>query len=287
MNQNRNKLLKIIGWILLLSAITFFCLQMGYLFAAARYQVEYIDNQIFYVVNMLCIICLLIALLLLLTLTKKLKFIVSGVGVVFIIVNAVLLLNSNQHIKNITSISPDWNQVLSIKMNVESGVAVYYRSYYGILARPKEKLPYEAEGNFKVEWLADDIAAVTYKAENNTMQQFIATYGDRGSGRSYYYVGAEIHGQWQAGDTKVVSDTEGISVTVNGKTDTFGWDNIKQFGTLAVVLKKNDEAVWTIGLNENFEVHSDPAEPTVGNITLYKATMEDNQPITLDYKGAN
>ncbi|WP_254901256.1 hypothetical protein [Tuberibacillus sp. Marseille-P3662] len=85
----------------------------------------------------------------------------------------------------------------------------------------------------------------------------------------------------------MISNSEGISVTENHKTELFTWENIKQFGTLAVVLKKNNEAVWTLSLNENFEVHSDASEPTVGNISLYKATIEENQPLTLHYMTSN
>ncbi|WP_240455723.1 hypothetical protein [Virgibacillus sp. Bac332] len=59
------------------------------------------------------------------------------------------------------------------------------------------------------------------------------------------------------------------------------------FGTLAVVLKKNNEAAWTISLNENFEVDSAASQSNVGNIRLYKATLEENQPITLHYKSSN
>lgn len=287
MRQNRGKWIKIIGWILFLFATGFFCLQMGYLVVHARFQVEYIDNRLFYIINIFCVICLTLAILLLLRLTKNFKLIGASIVVVFIIVNAVTLVGSNQEIKNITSVSPDFKHVLSIKENTEIGEAVYYRSYYGFLARPKERLPYETDGDFKVDWLANDVAAVTYKAADNTIQQYIGTYGDRGSGRSYYYVGAEIHGIWQGETLEVVSDTEGISVTENGKTELFDWDNIHQFGTLAVILKKNNEAIWTISLNENFEVHSAASEPTVGSISLYKATMEKNQPITLHYKDSN
>ncbi|TFJ92336.1 hypothetical protein [Lentibacillus salicampi] len=287
MKQNSSKLIKIVGWALLLFAVGFFCLQMGYLVVHEKYQVTYIDDRLFFIINMLCIICLAIAILLLLTLTKKYKFIVYGVAILFVIVNGVLLIGNSRDMNHILSVSPDWKHVLSIKEDAGSGEATYYRPYYGILARPKEQLPDAAEGAFNVEWLAHDIAAVTYEAADESIQQFIATYGDRGSGRSYYYVGAEIHGQWQADNTEVVSGTEGISVTVDGETETFGWDNMEQFGTLAVVLHKNDEAAWTLSLNENFEVHSDSSEQTVGNIRLYKATMKNNQPITLDYKGSN
>ncbi|MBP1950813.1 hypothetical protein [Virgibacillus litoralis] len=287
MKQNRGKWILIIGWILFLFAIGFFCLQMGYIVVHAKFQVEYIDNRLFYIINIFCIICLTLAILLLLRLTKKFKLIGASILVVFIFVNIVMLVASNQEIKNITSVSPDLKHVLSIKENTEIGEAVYYRSYYGFLTRPKERLPYETDGKFKVDWLADDIAAVTYKAADNSIQQYIGTYGDRGSGRSYYYVGAEIHGIWQGKTFEVVSDTEGISVTENGNTELFEWGNIHQFGTLAVILKKNNEAIWTIALNENFEVHSAASEQTVGNISLYKAAMEKNQPITLHYKDSN
>jgi len=287
MKQNRDKLTKIIGWILFLLTIGSFCLQMGYLFVHAKFQVEYIDNQLFYIINIFCVICLSLAVFFLLKLTKKFRLISAGIVILFISVQVIMLVSSNQEIKNITSVSPDFKHVLSIKENIETGDAIYYRSHYGILARPKEKLPYETIGEFKTEWLAHDVAAVTYKTADNTIQQYIGTYGDRAGGSSYYYVGAEIHGIWEGNNVEVVSDTEGISVKANGKSELFEWDNIHQFGTLAIVLKKNNEAVWTISLNENFEVHSAASEPTAGNISLYEATMEINKPITLQYKESN
>ena len=287
MKQNKSKRNRIIGWTLLCLAIGFCCLQMCYLFISAKYQVEYIDNRLFYIINILCIVFLTLAILLLITLTKKLKIIGASIVVVFIVVHISMLVSSNQTVKNITSISPNWMHILSIKENIEKGEIVYYRNYYSILALPKERLPFESRGEFQVEWLANDIAAVTYEAKDNTIQQFIATYGDRGSGSSYYYVGAEIHGHWQGENIKVISDTEGISVIQNDKTELFEWDNIQQFGTLAVILKKNNEAVWTISLNEDFEVHSDASDSTVGNISIYEATMEKNKQITLRYSGSN
>ncbi|MEI3612209.1 hypothetical protein [Pseudogracilibacillus sp. SO30301A] len=286
MKKNKKKRIKIIGYILFLFAIAFFCLQMGYLLVHAKYQVEYADNRLFYFINIICVLCLLLSILLIFNFTKTFKLLASSMIGLFIIGNILLLIISNNQVNNIISISPSFKNVLSIKEKVDSGDAVYYRVHYGILARPKEKLPYETVGEFNVEWLANDVAAVTYKAKNNTIQQFIGTYGDRGNGISYYYVGAEINGQWQADNAEVISNTEGISVTTNGKTELFKWENIVQYGTLAVVLKENDEAVWTISLNENFEVQSDASQPTEGNISLYRAALEEKQlPIILQYKG--
>lgn len=287
MKKNEGKMTKIIGWILFALAIASFGLQLGYLFIHAKFQVEYIDNRLFYMINMICAVCMFLAIWLLLRMTKRSKLIMMVIGSAFIVIHLVLLVSSNQEVKNLTSISPDWNHVLSIKENVETGDAVYYRSYYGILARPKEKLPYKTMGEYKIEWLAEDVVAVTYKAKDHTIQQFIGTYGDRGSGKSYYNVGAEIHGMWQGNNIEVLSDTNGISVTANGVTELFEWGDIQQFGTLAVVLKRNNEAVWTISLNENFEVLSHASELNAGNIRIYKATMEENEPITLHDKDSN
>jgi hypothetical protein len=281
MKANRNKWITIAGWSSFLLAIGFFCLQIGYLFIHRFFQVEYIDNQLFFIINSLCFFFITLSLLLLLALTRKMIWIVSGAAILFFIVNGILLIESSRNITNITSISPDWKHVFVIKKNSAMEETVYYRSYYGIFCRPKEVIPYKTDGRYKIKWLANDIVALTYMGANDKIQQFIGTYGDRGGGRSYYYVSAEIHGQWQAGHTKVVSGTKGISVTEDGATELFEWDRIVQVGTLAVVLKRNDQAVWTLSLNEDFEVHSDASEPITGTIRLYRATMENNQPLTL------
>ncbi|MBR3119022.1 hypothetical protein [Oceanobacillus profundus] len=281
MKQNTSKWKKVMGWMLFLVAIGFFCMQIGYLVLHERFQVEYVDNRLFYIINIVCLVCLTLAILLLLQSTRKFIMIISSISALLIIGHVFLLISSNNEIKNITSISPDWKHVLSIKENMESGEAIYYRSYYGILARPKEVLPEQTIGEYQVEWLAEDVGAVTYKAANNTTQQFIATYGDRGSGISYYYVGAQTHGNWQGDNVELVSGPEGITVTENGEAEIFQWDDIHQFGTLAIVLKKNGEAAWTIALHENFQVDTGTIEANDGNILLYKATMENAEPIVL------
>ncbi|TXL65719.1 hypothetical protein FHP05_06245 [Cerasibacillus terrae] len=287
MNNNHHKRIKIIGSFLFLLAIGFFCLQIAYLFVHTRLQVEYVDDRIFYIVNIICVICLATSLLFLFSLTRKWKWVGASIVAVFIIANGVLLADSHSKIKNITSISPDFKHVLTIKENIKTNEAVYYRNYYGILALPKETLPYQTDGRFKVEWLANDIAAVTYLTENGIIHQYIGTYGDRGGGLSYYYVGAEIQGVWKGNNVEMISNTDGISVTQNGQTETFDWDHIVQFGTLAIVLTENNQAKWTISLNENFTVDSSSATPPSGEINLYRATMEDNKPILLNYKGAH
>lgn len=273
-----------LGWIFFILAFGLFCMQLGYLYTYEKFQVEYIDNRLFYIINIIFVVFLFLANLLLLKLNKTYRFIGAGLVILFIVVHMVLIVDCHKKTNNVTSVSPDFKHVLSIKENRDSGESIYYRSYYGILARPKEQLPNEVDGEWQVEWLADDIAAVTYQTPDNTIQQFIATYGDRGGGVAYYYVGTEIHGKWQGDNVEVVSNEEGITVRKDNQQELFSWENIEQFGTLAIVLKENNEAAWTISLNENFEVHSDASKPTVGNISLYKATMENNKPLIMEFK---
>lgn len=283
MNKLRTK--NIIGWLSLMISLGFFFLQIGYLVISRKHQVEYVDDRLFYLINIICFIFLFLALLLLIKPTKKLKLVGASILFIFIVGQIYMLISSNQIVKNTVSVSPDLKHVLSIKENMENGDVAYYRDYYRILARPKEVLPHEIKGELKIEWLADDVAAVTFETEDNTIQQFVATYGYRGDGLSYYEVGSVIHGKWQGENIELITGTEGLTVTEKGIQKLFEWDEIEQFGTLAIVLNKNNEAVWTVALNDNFEVPSDYSLPTEGNITLYKATMEDNEPIILDYGG--
>ncbi|MGP4065769.1 hypothetical protein ACTWPF_12660 [Oceanobacillus sp. M65] len=75
-----------------------------------------------------------------------------------------------------------------------------------------------------------------------------------------------------------------IPIKVNGEKELFLWENIEQFGTLAISLKRNNGVVWSIALNENFEIHAEASKPTDGNITLYKASLQNSEPILLDPK---
>ncbi|MCT1902389.1 hypothetical protein [Oceanobacillus sojae] len=282
MKQNNKKgWQRIVGIISLLIAAGLFCIQLGYLYVHSHYELVYIDHRLFYFINIVCIICLLLGIFLLLSTTKRFKLIIAGLAVLLIAVQLILLSSNNQLVKSMTSLSPNGQHVLSIKKNLMTEEMVYYRSYFGIFSRAQERFPSDVKDEMKVEWLADDIAAITYQTDDNSIQQFIATYGDRGGGISYYYVGAQTHGTWKGEDVELISNSEGIMITANGETEHFDWENTQQFGTLAIVLEKDNEAAWTISLDENFEVDSEMIQHPDENITLYRATMDDNEPVKL------
>jgi hypothetical protein len=273
---------KIGGWLFFLMAIGLFSVQMGYFFIKSRYVIEYVDNRFFYVINILIVLAIFLSLFLLLAVNKKWKMIIVSITVVILFIQGVFITIHSYQTKHILRISPDFKNVVVIKEDRKAKQAKNYRSYYWIFAREKEILPYKTKSEFKVKWVEKDIAAVTYKSADSKIHQYIGTYGGRDEG-SYSYVGPSIAGQWQGDNAMVISSPDGITVVHNGKTEKFKWDSVVQFGTLAVVLVQNNEATWMIGLSENFNSNSNELIPPSGEIVLYEATMNNNDPITLKY----
>ncbi|OIU69799.1 hypothetical protein [Rossellomorea aquimaris] len=271
------------GRLLFILSIILFIFQMGYLFLHAAYNLEYIDNRLFYVVNILIVAGTAASIFLLFAIPKMWKIISSVTAIILILLQGGLILNHGQQTKQIVSFSPDMKNQFVLKEDRKTGEAVYYRTYYRIFARPKEVLPYETQGKFKLKWLENDIATLTYRASDNSIHQYIGTYGARDSGISYSYVGPTIQGQWEGNDARIDSRPEGISINYNGKSGQYSWDNVVQFGTIAIVLLRAGEAEWTIGLNENFQSHSNDPKPPSGEITLYRASMDRVEPVKLTF----
>ncbi|RFB18844.1 hypothetical protein DZB84_00890 [Bacillus sp. HNG] len=268
---------KTIGSFFFVIAIGFFLLQIGYLYLHSKFLIEYSDNRLFYVINIFVGILLSLSFWMVLNIKKKVRILYSFVFLLFIIFNVIMLFK--HPITQIISVSPDFEHIFIVKENREE--AHYYRTYYGIFARQKENLPYQMNGEYKIDWLAPDVAAMTYKAKDNSIHQYIGTYGDRGRGGSYYYVGSAIHGEWKGTNSKIWTGTDGISIEHSGNTETFSWDHVIQFGTIAVVLVENKEAKWTIALNDDFKIDPSTGIGVSGTISLYKASMGDIELITL------
>ncbi|MCI1881264.1 MAG: hypothetical protein LKI94_03605 [Sporolactobacillus sp.] len=268
------------GGIFLLLAVGFFSLQIGYFFVHRQLGIDYYDKRYFYLVNNLCICSLALAVMFLLTLPKKIQFCLAGLAALFIVISGMLVAGVGRSENLITSLSPDRQHLLVLKKDRRSGRAVYYRPAGPIFVRAKGVLLGRPEKTLKVKWLATDIAAITYRTTDNRLRQYIATYGERGDG-GYYHVAAQIQGRWRAGSTTVISDTNGITVTMGEKRELFKWTQIDQFGTLAVVLHQANQAVWTIALDDDFTVHAAASKPAGGTIRLYRATTAKNRPLTL------
>ncbi|UOQ48980.1 hypothetical protein MUN88_02250 [Gracilibacillus caseinilyticus] len=280
----KNKWVKVIQIVSLLIAVGFLCLQIGSLVVHSYYEAEYIDDRLFYVFNIIIVIGVSVNLLL--TFKKKVALVIVSCAVVILLsVQSYLLFQSNQHIQQITNVSPDLQEVFSVKKNLDTGTATYYRSYYGILGRPKEDLESSISETGNIEWIADDIAVFTYTDIDHNIRQFVGTYGDRQDGRSYSYVEAQIRGEWEGEQTTLSATSEGVTIVHNGTSQFFKWEQAKQYGTLAIVFSENNQAKWTIGLGEDFHYDENTPDPPIGSIILYEASMEGVLPVKLMYSG--
>ncbi|MCL1630795.1 hypothetical protein M3N64_02410 [Sporolactobacillus sp. CPB3-1] len=269
-----------IGGLCFALSLGFFGLQCGYFWLHLQFGIEYFDKRYFYLINSLCLCSLSLALIFLLTLKKKSQYLIGGIAAFFIVISGILVAGVGHDEGLTTSLSPDQQRLLVVKTDRRSGRTIYYRPYYWIFVRAKEALPGLPQKPIKIKWITSDVAALTYRSADQQLRQYLATYGSRGNG-GYSHVAAEIQGTWQSNEAEVASDTHGISVTANGKTERFQWNQIEQFGTLAVVLKHADQAVWSITLNDDFTPNADAARPAKGTIRLYQATLKETRPQTL------
>ena len=183
--------------------------------------------------------------------------------------------------KCLVSFSSDFSNELVLKANKSTGAIKLYRNQKLFLfAKEKEQFDYELEGNIKIQWLTNDICGITYKDKNGKLREFVVTYGDRGNGISYYYVTTAISGNWQVftqygNATQMLVDSKGITIKKNGKSELFEYENCKQYGTISLVLYKNDVPKFVIALDKNCEI--DEKTNIIkkgGTITLSEISME-------------
>ncbi|MBM0066220.1 hypothetical protein [Alkalicoccobacillus gibsonii] len=267
----------------LLFSLGLFFLQIGYLFVPRLLsrEVEYIHTLLFYWINCVCIISLAVSFLFYFNRSKK-WLLTGGTAVtLFLALNGYFIYSTSQNVHSTLSFSPDGSNTLVLKQDIQKGEMIYYRDYYYILARPLQRLSTNNE-KINVKWLANDIAAVTYQDSDQNTQQHIATYGDRGDGISYYDVGAQIHGEWQSGDTRVTSGPEGIYLEEDGQTHHFDWEHTQQYGTLALVLKDNEQAAWVIALADDFVAQLEAPASQPGHIVLYPSSLNEREAKSLE-----
>lgn len=97
------------------------------------------------------------------------------------------------------------------------------------------------QGSLKLQWLSGDVCTATYEGEDGRTHQYIATFGDRGSGVSYYYVGSALVGVWEpigqntAGWRLEATDGPGGHITLENGSYRYEYEysDCVQAGTLA------------------------------------------------------
>lgn len=254
-------------------------LQIGYLTIGKKYHFEYVIDSVYYLVNQLL---LLVILLLGLRLCKKrrVKLMISTILIVLTIINLVFLFHTGLENKCMVEFSKDFKHQLVLKQNRKTGEVTIYKNVILLFARPKEQFNATVTENIKTQWITNDTCTLTYQDTKGKLHQYVATYGDRGDGISYYYVAAVIEGSWtrttqNSSGMYIKKDTQGITIRQDGTEEKYEFSECTQYGTIALVLSKNDIPKWTIVLNKDANLDEETGlVQQGGTILLCEVSME-------------
>ncbi len=182
---------------------------------------------------------------------------------------------------NTVSRSPNSGFSVLIRRD-KSGSATCYTEHFPLIFKKRDDIPYKMEEQLKIDWITDDICAVTYMSlEDNAAHQYIATFSDRSNG-SYYYVLNALYGNWSGaesgtGEWKITANdgkSAGITLEIAGHSKEFySYEDCVQFGTTAIALCRGGIPHWTIALNTDctIEETSNLIAPN-GTITLVQVS---------------
>lgn len=271
---------RITGIISIIIFILSVILQSVYLFLLKEHGFEYVIDSLFYIVNQAIIVCGALILVLYIKNSKIKNIIVWSICIILSIINIAFMINNGFDNKCIIDFSNDFSNQLVLKQDRKTGKTCFYRNSIILFAKPRENFSYAVDGKIKRKWLTNDICSITYKDESGALREFVATYGDRGTGNSYYYVAPAISGEWHVftqngSSTKIIVDSKGITVKKEGQTELFEYEDTKQFGTIALVLYNKEAPKYVIALNEECKLNekTDIVEKG-GTIILYKVSMD-------------
>ena len=290
------KVKKRIGVISIIIFVFALILQIVYLIIFKRHNYEYVIDALEYIINQIMILSATSSIILLLK-KKKINIIIYFMAVIFTIANIAFLCNNGLKNKSVVSFSKDFSNELILKINNDTGsIKLYRNAKLFIFAKENEQFDYELKGRIKKQWIENDICGITYKDNNNKLREFVVTYGDRGDGVSYYYVANALLGNWQVftrngKPTQMLVDSNGIKITKDGKSEIFEYNECKQYGTIALVLYKNEVPKYVIGLDKNCEIDNKTniikkdGTITFAEISMDKTKLESLYCMT--YKNAN
>lgn len=274
------KIKKRIGITSIIVFIILLIIQIVYLIILKRHNYEYVVDVMEYIINQIIILSATSSIVLLIK-KKKVNAIIYIMAVISTIINIAFMCNNGLKNKSIVSFSKDFSNQLILKIDKNTGsIKLYKNAKLFIFAKESEQFDYELTGKIKKQWIENDICGITYKDKNNRLREYVVTYGDRGDGISYYYVINTLLGNWQVfttngKPTQMLVDNKGIKITKDGKSELFEYDKCKQYGTIALVLYKNEVPKYVIGLDKNCKIDSETnIIKKDGTITLAEISMD-------------
>ena len=258
-------------------------LQLAYLIIGRQRGWCYLVDGLFYLVNAVILLAAGSAAFFLFSRRKAIRMGVLVSCSLLLLADGACFLTAPQASTTL-SFSPRSEHQLVLKTEDSSGQTTLYRPLYLLFARPDETLPYSVSLPVKTQWLAEDACAVTYPSpEDGQIHQYLATYGTRNNGISYYYVGVAIEGEWAAQESDCLlscDNTGGITLQNGAERMHYPPEECVQFGTIGLVLCRNGLPEWTIVLDENCFIDDSFIEEG-GSLTLCRVSLADTAPVTL------
>lgn len=270
--------------VLIVLSVQFMCIELGYQIVLKRFGFEYSYNALegTFIVSILLFLVLAIVINKI-KLNKKnivvMTLLSMGIVIGTYMINDLLTIN-----ETIWSISPNLSSQLLLKHNQETGKIQDYHYTFLCFGKKTNEMSANKDADIETKWITGDCNLVSYRGTNNENKSYVATYGDRGNGISYYNVVGCMSGDWQtynkSDKSYHVSVNNGfITVEDNDQKVAFSSNDIQQNGTIAITLKRDSNAQYIIVLNEDCTLNEDYLINKNGHITIISTT--DKTPVEL------
>lgn len=248
------------------------CLELGYVVVLKKFGFEYI----FTIMEQMILECMMFSLIGLIIfkmfhIRKKQGLFMMIIVVGMLLCTTIFRMQMMKE-KTIFSISPHLSSRLVLKQSLIDGTVSDY--HYSFLCFAKETNRFESQlgSDFDVRWLTSDCCMVTYQVHGH-QDVYVATYGDRGNGISYYNVVGSLSGKWEKyhdNDLDYSMNVENgeISIIHDGITEVFSQYEIILNGTISATLYKDNIPCYVIAMNEDCTLNQDYLVKNSGHIQL-------------------
>ena len=277
----------IIGWLCVVFAFLGVAMQFLYKTIGQQHRLEYMTGWMAYLVNGICLMFIAGAVWIFMDETAKAKYVVLGILTLLYMLNMGAGFIANKDMKDIVSISPDYKKVMVLKQNLENGKVTTYRPGILWFVRRSDPFPYTADEEIKIQWLENDVCAITYiSPDDNHVHQYVMTYGIRGDGITSPAVWQVLDGIWlpeegNASGWWLKMMVDGVHLNTGNGEEVYTYSDCVQFGTLAMVLCRGGLPQWTVVLNQDCVMQEKNEIVKEGTISVCKVSMKKSAPMIL------
>lgn len=281
-----SKRVSIVTAFLVCLAILVLCLELGYRVVLTKFGFEMIFEQLEYTMIAMLVIFPIICILI----NKKKMHKKSGIFTFltcFLLLLASWMIGDKQVInKTYFSWSKDLSTKLVLKQDKDTGKVKNYHDTYLCFATPTDAFDALKESGITTKWINTDCNYVTYRKPNGVKGVYVATFGDRGNGISYYSVLGSLQGEWvtknnRDQDYHMTVENGAIVIQKGTEKEIFNSSEAKQFGTLAITLSKGSTVQYVIALNENCQINENGLIKRGGTIEIIPVYLAEATPTEL------